>query len=238
MVFTHSASGGKLQGNRLTLRGVGRRVTWVDDRGRSGTVSARMLHRMVFARPATGALHVAGHRGGDEPTFRLSRPRYDPARRTVSYRVKPLNKKPLPSHAARAAGIARARKFGAASLTIVPAPLNNPSCTTAVLNQTGHNLTLVSASTGEGMEWDGQPPASIPAGGDGGWSTYSPSGCWNTVVYEMNAADPLPTSVQFTFDQNAAASSGSNTCTSSDPAFQCNPVELEPGVAEWTLAPA
>jgi hypothetical protein len=122
-VFVHSATSGELGGGRLTLRGVGGRVTWAHHSGRSGVLRTTRLHRMLFA-PAksavTGALHVAGHRGGDEPIFRLSRPRYSAAHRTVSYRAKPLNSKPLPRRAARAAGAAG--RFGAASLSMVGAP--------------------------------------------------------------------------------------------------------------------
>ena len=52
---------------------------------------------------ATGTLHVAGHHGGDELTFKLSRPRYNAARRTVSYKIKRLGNGRLPSRAAQAA---------------------------------------------------------------------------------------------------------------------------------------
>jgi hypothetical protein len=122
-VFVQSAKSGKLGGGRLTLRGVGRRVTWAHHSGRSGVIAVKRLHRRLFSAKtleATGTLHVAGHRGGDELTFKLSRPRYNRARRTVSYRAMPLNRKPLPSRAARAA--APARPFGPASLTIQGAP--------------------------------------------------------------------------------------------------------------------
>jgi hypothetical protein len=123
-VFVHSAKSGELDGGRLTLQGVGRRVTWAHHSDRSGVIAVRRLHRMLFspkAAAATGTLHVAGHRGGDELTFKLSNPRYNRARRTVSYRAKPLNNKPLPSRAAAQAAAA-ARRFGAASLSIVSAP--------------------------------------------------------------------------------------------------------------------
>jgi hypothetical protein len=53
-------------------------------------------------RTATGTLHVAGHRGGEELTLRLSRPRYNAAQRTVSYAVKRMKGR-LPSGAAGAA---------------------------------------------------------------------------------------------------------------------------------------
>jgi hypothetical protein len=121
-VFVHSATSGELSGGRLTLRGVGSRVTWAHSRGRSGVLRITRLHRRLFA-PAksavTGALHLAGHRGGEEPTFRLSQPRHSATNGTVSYMAKPLNNKPLPSRAARAAGAAV--QFGAASLSIVGA---------------------------------------------------------------------------------------------------------------------
>ena len=83
-----SAKSGELHEGRLILRGVGARASYLTGAGSSGTVTAKRLHRRVFlpGRPATATLHVAGHRGGDEPTFRLSRPRYKAARQTVSYR--------------------------------------------------------------------------------------------------------------------------------------------------------
>ena len=64
----------ELRGGSLTLRGVGRRVTWATHAGQSGVVSAARLHRRLFLRalpPATGTLHVAGQRSGRDLTFRL-----------------------------------------------------------------------------------------------------------------------------------------------------------------------
>jgi hypothetical protein len=119
-VFVHSAKSGKLGGGRLTLHGVRPRVTWAHGSGRYGVMPVKRLHRQLFPRAklaATGTLHVAGHRGGDEPIFKLSKPRYNRARRTVSYKAKRLNNKPLASRAAGAAGAAR--RFGAASLSMV-----------------------------------------------------------------------------------------------------------------------
>jgi hypothetical protein len=122
-VYLHSAARGELDGGRLTLHGVSRRLTWAHHSGRSGVMSVKRMHRRIFSADtpeATGMLHVAGHHGGDELTFTLSRPRYDRARRTVSYRAKPLNDGELPGSAARAAQ--KAGSFGAASLTIQAAP--------------------------------------------------------------------------------------------------------------------
>ena len=122
-VFVHSAPSGELGSGRLTLRGVGRRVTWVHESGRSGALLVEKMHRLLFTsgRPsATGALHVAGHHGGDELTFTLTRPSYNASRGTVSYRVKQINRGHLPARAGRAAEATQ--QFGAASLSIVGAP--------------------------------------------------------------------------------------------------------------------
>jgi hypothetical protein len=106
VTIEHSAKSGELEGSRLTLRGVSGRVAYATSGGSSGTASVRWLHRRVFlpSKPATGTRHVAGHRGGGEPTFRLSKPRYNAARRTVSYRAKRLAKKRSSGSSARAAG--------------------------------------------------------------------------------------------------------------------------------------
>ena len=116
-VFVHSARSGELGGGRLTLRGVGRLVTWSQPSGRSGVLSITRMHRLLFssANPATGTLHVAGQRGGDELTLRLTRPHY--AHGTVSYQVRRLNHGRLPGRDAR--GAQSAQQLGAASLSIV-----------------------------------------------------------------------------------------------------------------------
>jgi hypothetical protein len=121
-VFVHSATSGELGGGRLALQGVSGRVTWAHASGRSGVMKVKRLHRMLFSAKtarATGILHVAGHRGGDELAFKLSRPRYNAARRTVSYKIERLGGGRLPSRGAQAAGAPR--RFGPASLSIVGA---------------------------------------------------------------------------------------------------------------------
>ena len=118
-LFVHSAKSGQLGGGRLMLEGVTGRVSWAHDSGRAGTLAVRRMHRQLFSagKPAaTGTLHVAGHRGGDELTLRLSKPRYNATRRMVSYAVRRITGR-LPGRAAGAAGVAR--RFGAASLSIV-----------------------------------------------------------------------------------------------------------------------
>jgi hypothetical protein len=238
MVFTHSANGGELKGGRLTLRGVGRRVTWVHQAGRSGTVSVRRLHRTMFApdKPATGTLHVAGHRGGDEPTFRLSDPRYNPARRTVSYRARPLNNKPLPSRAARAAGLAGGGKFSAASLTIVPAAQGGTnSCLTGVINNTGSYLSLAQQDLGHGT-WLGSPPGSIQSSTQVSWNAGvgSDGTCSSSVVYQFGGG----WTYTITQTGNKNDSDGfSYTCESNAPHYECRLNGADPrlGLVSWTL---
>jgi len=116
-VFVHSARSGELGGGRLTLRGVGRLVTWSQPSGRSGVLSITRMNRLLFSsgNPATGTLHVAGQRGGDELTLRLTHPAY--AHGAVSYQVRQLNHGRLPRRGVRVAQ--SAQQFGAASLSIV-----------------------------------------------------------------------------------------------------------------------
>jgi hypothetical protein len=131
-MFVHSAKSSKLGGGRLTLHGVSRRVTWAHHSGRTGVLSVRRLHRRLFlvgTGAATGTLHVAGHRGGDELTFRLTRPRYNAGRHTVSYKVKRLGNGRLPSRAAHAAAGPPPSGFGPASLSIVASAQDSPTLT-------------------------------------------------------------------------------------------------------------
>lgn len=122
-VFVHSATSGELDGGRLTLHSISRRVTWAHHSGRAGVMAIKPMHRLLF-KPGTaaaiGTLHVAGHHGADEPVFRLFRPRYNPARQIVSYKAKLLNDKRLPGTPGNAGRAAR--RFRAASLTIVAPP--------------------------------------------------------------------------------------------------------------------
>jgi hypothetical protein len=152
ILFVHSADSGEIGGGRLTLHGVGRRVTWITNSGRSGVVSIARLHSRLFlpgTPRATGTLHIAGRRGGRRLALRLRRPRYNRARQTVSYRVRRLNKR----RSARASGLSRVRRFGAASLSIVgtkPVGDNGGNdCTTTLSNQTRWEW----GATGE-SKWD------------------------------------------------------------------------------------
>jgi len=119
------------------------------------------MHRMLFSPTtpeATATLHVAGHRGGDEPTFKLSGPRYNRVRHMVSYQAKPLDKKSLPGRAARRAQAART--FGAASLAIQGAP--QPSVD---VQQTTYACPYDSSTTCWGtLSASGLPPGSSLTG--------------------------------------------------------------------------
>ena len=99
-VFVHSALSGELGGGRLTLRGVGRRVTWAHESGRSGVMAIKRLHRLLFTSGSpVRDRHAA--RGGPARrrrlTFKLTRPRRNLARGTVSYKVKLLGGGRLPA---------------------------------------------------------------------------------------------------------------------------------------------
>jgi hypothetical protein len=241
-VFTHSATSGELRGGRLTLRGVSRRVTWVINSGRSGVVSVRRLHAKLFAPgigPSTGTLHVAGDRGGDEPAFSLSRPRYNASRHTVSYAARALNHRSVTSRTARAAGsIGSAQQFGAASLSIVGAPQvsggdnGGLDCHQTLQNNTAHLLGAAGESKWDTDTWDPGIPfqynldalgSVISWGSDGGLLR----GCSNTGVWVFipspSTGDPNPPNVTFTMTTTYPwTGTPTNTCTSSDPQdFPC-----------------
>ena len=246
-VFTHSAGSGQLKDGRLTLRGVNGRVTWATNAGRSGRLSVRKLHRVIRpGKPATGTLHVAGHRGGDEPTFRLSRPRYNRARRTVSYSAKPLDNHRLPGRAARAAGAAR--RFGAASLSIVPHPAlmggasGGYTCKTSIQNESNHSYTASSASLdGEiNQAWSESYPN--PAGkylghmmsdSNVGWWSVGANpgdGCANTVRWQVSGTNDYVTistswSPADEFQSSCDAPGG----------FVCSGEVSWQGFANWTI---
>jgi hypothetical protein len=252
-MFVHSAKSGELQGGRLTLRGVSRRVTWVTNGGRSGVVSVVRLHHKLFATgtpPATGTLHVAGFRGGDEPAFSLSRPRYNASRHTVSYAAKPLNHRALPGHAARAAQGGSAQRFGAASLSLVGAPPVNGvgdnggnDCSSTLTNETPFLFEASGESKWDTDTWDPGIPFQYQLDGDGSvitwqsdgglWRGCSNWGSWTVVPDPYNQNPPSATVVvSTTYQWNG---SFSNTCTSSNPNFTCQQGNNDGGNASWTV---
>ena len=253
-MFTQSAKGGVLKDGRLTLRGVSGRVTYVLNTGRRGTLSVRRLHRRLFlpGLRATGTLHVAGDRGGDEPSFRLSKPRRNAARHTVSYRAKRLDKKPLARRAARTAGAAE-RGFGAASLSLVPHPRltggdnGGLDCSTTLTNNTSHLLEASAESNwptdtwGPGIPFQAQLTAlgtgTLTWVSDGGFLRgCSASSTW-VFVPDPSTGDPNPPMVSFsTTTTYHWDNTWSDTCTSSDPQdFPCQATGINgPGNASWS----
>jgi hypothetical protein len=197
-------------------------------------------------------LHVAGYRGGDEPSFRLSKPRRNAARHTVSYRAKRLDKKPLPGRAARAAG-APGRRFGAASLSIVPHPRltggdnGGLDCSTTLTNNTSHLLEASAESNwptdtwGPGIPFQAQLTAlgtgTLTWVSDGGFLRgCSASSTW-VFVPDPSTGDPNPPMVSFsTTTTYHWDNTWSDTCTSSDPQdFPCQATGINgPGNASWS----
>jgi hypothetical protein len=225
--FVHSAKSGELQGSRLTLRGVPRNVTWVSQDGRSGVLSVATLHRGLFApaappgfpgsnrssRAPTAALHV-GQRPGSVVALRLSRPRYNASARTLSYRVKRLNKRRVGSAAQRpgAGPVGRAaqqptRQFGPASLSIAaPAsPLDTYHCTTTVANLTDYTIEATASGLWPNDTWNPAIPSGallIPSqsstlvyGSDGGFMR----GCGDSSTWTIVDGPPGVQGVTFSF---------------------------------------
>lgn len=254
-IFVHSAKGGHLSGGRLTLHGVSRRVTWLTNRGRSGVVSVARLHRRLFSSrtpSATGALHVANYRGGDEPTFKLSRPRYKASRHTVSYKVKRLNKRPLPGRTARGSQHRMSGRFGPASLSIVGAPRvtggdnGGLDCRITLQNNTPHLFQATGESKWPTDTWDPGIPFQAYLDADGSVITWgsdggllrgcSVSGTWTIVPWQY---EPNLPSATFTLTTtNPWNGQWSYTCTSSNPQFSCEDHTTQNGSASWSIEPS
>jgi hypothetical protein len=252
IAVSHSAKGGELRGGRLILRGVSGRVSWwhVTDANTSGTESVRRMHRRLFlpGTPPTGRLHIAGSRDGDEPTFRLSKPRYNASRRTVSYKAKPLRSKPLSRAAAHAAALRAPRRFGAASLSIVPHPTvasgdnGGNDCQVEVDNPLGGggygDLDLQSSSKWDTDDWDPTqtPPAVIQSGSDEHYESMGGlwRGCHNETVW-VNTPFTGPATI-ITIDVTWPWTQlPTSTCTVSNPqAYQCIRSDRD-GIIRWRV---
>jgi hypothetical protein len=189
-VFEHSAKSGELSGGRLVLRGVHRRVTWVRNDGRSGTVAVRRLHRRLFlpGKPVISKLALGKGKGDltkyidyNNPDLKLSRARYYPARRTVSYRVKQLDKRALP------------RRFGAASLSMVGRAQTGADCEAAVRYDPGADFSMQVSdySKWDTDTWNIEPPFGheFTGGEDQIWDSFGGTlrGCGNTVNFAITS---------------------------------------------------
>jgi hypothetical protein len=188
-MYVHSAKSGELSGGRLVLRGVGRHVTWTRHSGDAGLLRIARLHRLVFApgaTPVTATLHIAGHRGGEELALRLSRPRYDTSRQTVSYRVKRLRKRRLSGRSNGTVGADPIRRFRSASLSLVS---EDVACSVQITNNTGSTLLLFGASTTD-ASWEQSPgttkTTTLNDGASTWWSTHNADGrCANAVDWQV-----------------------------------------------------
>lgn len=172
VVVSHAAKSGELRDGRLILRGVSGRAGYVTDAGRSGTTSVRRMHQRAFppGKPAIGTLHIAGSGGGQEPAFRLSKPRYDASRRIVSYKARALQGTSASSTVARSSALPAPRRFGAASLSILPHPSlasgggGGHDCIMQVGVTPGGgaaNLRLQSSANWDTDVWTMAPPSDI-----------------------------------------------------------------------------
>lgn len=238
--FVHSSESGQFGGGRLVLRGVSGRVTWVTGDGRSGVVSIKRLHTRLFlpSTPVTGVLHVTGYRGGDEPVFRLSQPRYNAARQTVSYRAERLNNRSLPRRAAQAAQSSTPGRFGPASLsmaggtTVGATSGGNPCVTGVTYNYTSEPFTLTPSSYSEWDtdSWGVTPNVGTTIFGSATWESDGGvlRGCGDSVVIEVSPnlagyAATLTISTIWPWGQGA-----SGTCTSDNPKISCTQVSDSP----------
>ncbi len=239
--FLQSAKSGGLHGDQLTLRGVGRSVRWKGSGPgkRSGVVSFQLLERRLFSGNAapTADLHVAGQRG--VVRLRISRPRYNARRGTVSYRTKRLSKRRVP------------RGFGAASLSIVSPPLvggsyGHHSCQTQLQDNTAYGLQPISFSKGDLDVWAFLSPPSAVIGNNDSTTWESDGalfkGCSNSAVWKFvpdpnspHPPTPPPGTVSFTttYPWDGLPSYG---CTSSYPGVSCKRTyATADGVVEWEL---
>jgi hypothetical protein len=236
-MFVHTATGGEVERGRLTLRGAGRRLTWVTNGTRTGRVPVTRLHRRLFPRStpaATGMLQVAGRRAAFP--LRLSRPSFKPARGRVSYRVRSLDGS-IP------------RRFGAASLSILgdPAVMGGTSgghdCSARLLNHALYDLAVVSTSTLQTDVWNPEIRAGtvIPAlTGITDWQSDGGAllGCSNTVVLQFSATAGQPAAPTGTFTITTSypwSSPFSNTCVPTNPSFVCRALIDEAGQAAWEI---
>jgi hypothetical protein len=246
-VFVHSAASGELSGGRLILREVGRHVTWTHAAGRSGVLRIARLHDRLFAGRtprASGTLHIAGHRGGDEQALRLSRPRFNASRGTVSYRVRRISKR-RPEPGARASQSREPGEFGASSLSIVPAPQvasgdnGGNDCGIGLVNETGFGVQPTGSSKWDTDTWATGVPTNVvpshakdPTGADirAYWESdggllrgCSNSSTWQLVVDPNDPGQaPPPAGVTYTLSMSWPwGSSGSPSCTSTNAQFYC-----------------
>jgi hypothetical protein len=265
ITFVHSAKSGELRDGRLVLHGVSGRVTYFSS-GRTATAKVKRMHKGVFlpGRPATGVLHVAGHHGGDEPSFRLTRPRYNVARRTVSFKARRLDSKRLPARAARAARTqspsAAKSRFGASSLTVTSHPTVAVGSGNQCIVHIDNNLTLADDAYGylaasgwdawDTDSWERLPPADVvnpPDGisqgdpvapkGEDYWESVGGDlrGCHNKVIVGYSQNVPNPRPDTFTIETTWAwGDLPTSTCTPANTPYTCRRADAS-GQIFWSI---
>lgn len=241
-MYVHSAESGELSGGRLILRGVGRDVTWTTSSGRAGVERVTRVHRRLILpkKPATGTLHIAGQRGGDELTFRLSQPRYHARSGSVSYRAEPISKRARA--AAARASAAATRSFGSASLSVaahasVASGSNGGNdCQAVFLNNTWYGMEYVSSAKWDTDTWENDsqlkdgtivPSVNLAQSGFyGGWESDGGlwRGCANHTVWKLvpSSYGAPPEDVVLTFNLEWDwGNLPAFDCGSSNPRFIC-----------------
>jgi hypothetical protein len=261
--FKHSAKSAELRDGRLILRGVSGRVSYLASSGRWATARLKRVHMGVFlpGRPATARLHEAGHRAGDDLSFRLTRPVYNAARRTVSFRARSLDTTARAADAARRHSLPAAlSRLGRSSLTVsshptvAPSPYHGNACSVEIVNSIDQNAYLY-AVTNSWSAWDtdtwdqyppqeNNPPAPGPVGyaGEVYWLTFGGDlrGCSNTVTLRFSQAvyNPPPADFTFTIETTWAwgASGPTSTCTPSTTQYRCYRAD-DHGQIIWGFGP-
>ncbi len=242
-LFVQAADSGTFRHGLLTLRGVSHQVAWFTDRPQrdSGTVSFRVFRRSLFSgkqAAPNAALDLAGKGLGGVAALRLRNPSFDPAKGTLTYRVKRLKNVSgnLDHYVGRLSKRSLPSSFGAASLFIDNA-LGN-SCYTTVIDAGDFGLVTASSSKWSTDSWNPSLPSDFGIGQGDSWSWGSQGGafrgCSNSAVWNMYAG--ATGTVSFT---TTNPWTGSNTfdCAVSNPAFRCVKVSSSGGSVTWSIGP-
>jgi hypothetical protein len=255
-MYVHSATGGAFANGRLTLHGVGRNVTWVSTGASTGVTPTTLVLKRLFShkRSATGVLDISGKRHGQAFAFSLSAPRYNAARRAVTYRATSLTKRTVGSSAATAVP----RHFGAASLSVqlasplevsAPGALSSGSgdnggndCALQITNNSnqGEQIFLLSSSQWDTDEWDPAPPETMDFGdveeieSVGGLAR----GCHLETVWGSDPPGTNPGQATITIDVTWKWTELPTTsCTTTNPGlYRCE--RSDNGRIGWTIQPA
>jgi hypothetical protein len=227
--FTRIA--GKSNTFRLTLRGVDANAIFFTDRPArdTGLISQKALMGALFGRARSApnaAVEVLGARKDqDVLAVKLTSPRYDARKRTLSYVVSRLNtlSSGLRHYRARADRKLAAR-FGSVSLFIDSGTAWGNSCTANVVNNTGSAMVWQSESQWSTDTWQaggdpantGIPPngANFDAGSDSGGFAR---GCSFSTVWSLSDGSTISMSTTDPY-----TGSNSFSCVSSEPSkYQC-----------------